>query len=147
MTCYYLDLGSASDWSCPEGNLLQPIRSTNQIWVVKRHQYEISALFSQMSFRWEFGRKFFQTKLLSSLSHKICRLLSCTRACYGTAFNSFIIAARMKTRVSSGCSKLWVCGQISMGWQFKWSLFDSTFTWCYLFFSILQTEILNFSFH
>ena len=35
------------------GNLLQPIRSTTQIWVVKRHQYGISALVSQTSFRWQ----------------------------------------------------------------------------------------------
>ena len=45
MTCYYPDLGSASDWSCHRGNLLQPIRSTSQIWVITRHQYGISALF------------------------------------------------------------------------------------------------------
>ena len=85
MTCYYLDLGSASDLSCPTGILLQPIRSTNQMWVVKRHQYAIAALFSQTSFRGEFGRKFFHTKLLSRLSHKIF-----FPACYGTAFNPFL---------------------------------------------------------
>ena len=28
MTSHYPDLGSASDWSCCEGNLFQPIRST-----------------------------------------------------------------------------------------------------------------------
>ena len=44
------DLGSASDWLCHMGNLLQPIRSTTQIWVVTRHQYGISVLISQMSF-------------------------------------------------------------------------------------------------
>ena len=49
MTCHYTDLSSASDWSCREGNLIQPIRSTTQIWVVTRHQYAISALVSQMS--------------------------------------------------------------------------------------------------
>ena len=43
-------LGSASDWSCRVGNLLQPISSTTQIWVVTRHQYGISALVSQPSF-------------------------------------------------------------------------------------------------
>ena len=32
-------------------NLLQPIRSTTQIWVVTCHQYAISVLVSQMSFR------------------------------------------------------------------------------------------------
>ena len=30
----YPVLGSASDWSCHVGNLIQPIRSTTQIWVV-----------------------------------------------------------------------------------------------------------------
>ena len=33
MTRHYPDLGCASDWSCREGNLLQPVRSTTQIWV------------------------------------------------------------------------------------------------------------------
>ena len=32
------------------GNLIQPIRSTTQIWVVMRHQYGISVLVSQASF-------------------------------------------------------------------------------------------------
>ena len=38
---HYPDLGSVSDSSFREGNLLQPIRSrsTTQIWVVLRHQY------------------------------------------------------------------------------------------------------------
>ena len=36
MTCCYSDLGGASDWSGPETNLLQPIRSTTPIWVVTR---------------------------------------------------------------------------------------------------------------
>ena len=47
--CRYPDLGSASDRSCRAVNLPQPIRSTTQIWVVIRHQYGISALFSQTS--------------------------------------------------------------------------------------------------
>ena len=50
MTRHYPDLGSAFDWSCRVGNLLQPIRSTIQIWVVTRHQYGISALISQRLF-------------------------------------------------------------------------------------------------
>ena len=33
------DLGSASGWSCHLGYLLQPMRSTTQIWVVTCHQY------------------------------------------------------------------------------------------------------------
>ena len=35
------------------GNLLQPIRSTSQIWVVTRHQYGISAPISKTLFRGE----------------------------------------------------------------------------------------------
>ena len=53
MTHHYLDLGSASDWSCRVGNVLQPIKITTQFWVVTRHQYGISALVSQTSFRGE----------------------------------------------------------------------------------------------
>ena len=37
VTCHYPDLGSASDWSCRVGNLIQPIRRTAQIWVVTHH--------------------------------------------------------------------------------------------------------------
>ena len=36
-----LIVSSASDWSCRERNLLQPIRSTTQIRVVTSHQYGI----------------------------------------------------------------------------------------------------------
>ena len=50
MTRHTPDMLSASDWSWRLGNLIQPIRSTTQIWVVTRHQYGISALVSQTSF-------------------------------------------------------------------------------------------------
>ena len=50
MTGHSPDLGSTSVWSCRVGNLLQPIRSTTQIWVVTRHQYGISVLVSQTSY-------------------------------------------------------------------------------------------------
>ena len=53
MMLHYPDLGSASDLSCRVGNLIQPIRSTTQIWVVTRHQYGISALVSQTLFSGE----------------------------------------------------------------------------------------------
>ena len=50
MTRHYTDLSSASDWSCCVGNLIQPVRSATQIWVVTPNQYGIFALVSQMSF-------------------------------------------------------------------------------------------------
>ena len=49
MTHHYPDLGSASDWSYRMGNLIQPIRSTAQIWVVTSQWHGISALDSQTS--------------------------------------------------------------------------------------------------
>ena len=52
-TCHFRDLGSASDWLKQISLAAQPIRITTQIWVVKRHQYGISALVPQMSFRAE----------------------------------------------------------------------------------------------
>ena len=53
MTLHYPDLGSASDWLNQISQAARPIRSTTQIWVVTRHQYGISALISQTSFRGE----------------------------------------------------------------------------------------------
>ena len=49
MTFHYLDLGSASDWSCCEGNFFQPIRSTTsgkeyQIVREKRKESEFYSL-------------------------------------------------------------------------------------------------------
>ena len=57
MTRRYPDLGGASDLSFRAArNLLQPIRNTIWIWVVTRHQYGISALVSQTTFRGETSR-------------------------------------------------------------------------------------------
>ena len=49
MTRHYPDLGSTSDWLNQISYAARPIRSPNQIWVVTRHQYGISALVSQTS--------------------------------------------------------------------------------------------------
>ena len=50
MTRHYPDLGRVSDRSWRLGNLLQPIRSTTQTWLVTHHQYGFSALVSQIHF-------------------------------------------------------------------------------------------------
>ena len=57
MTCYYPDLGSAPDWSNQTFLEARPIRSTTRIWVVTRHQYGISALICQTSFRGKTTRR------------------------------------------------------------------------------------------
>ena len=52
----YPDLGTFlvfSDWSYCMGNQFQAFRSTTHLWVVTRHQYGISALFSRMFFHRE----------------------------------------------------------------------------------------------
>ena len=68
MTRHCPDLGSASDWSCRVVNLIQPIRSTTQIWVVTRHQYGISALVSQTSFGGETSGSVAKYRLFSQAS-------------------------------------------------------------------------------
>ena len=52
---YWWGLGSSSDWSCYKGNLLQPIINATQILVLTRHQFGISAVVSQTSFRGKTG--------------------------------------------------------------------------------------------
>ena len=49
ITCYYPDLGSSSNWSVLWREYVQLIERTTQIWVLIRHQYEISAVVSQTS--------------------------------------------------------------------------------------------------
>ena len=80
MTRHYLDLGSASDWSCHVGNLIQPIRRTTQIWVMMPHQHGISALVYQTSLRGETSgsvvkcQLFSQAISMSTYSKWICLL-------------------------------------------------------------------------
>ena len=62
MTLPYPDLGGASDWLKEN---FKPIRSSTQIWVVTRHQYGISVLISQTSFRGETSGDFAKCRLFS----------------------------------------------------------------------------------
>ena len=45
MTRHGAYLGSASDWSCRVGNLIQPIRISTQIWVVTRDSMDFLCSF------------------------------------------------------------------------------------------------------
>ena len=67
MTSHYPDLGSASDWLTQISRAAQPIRRTTQIWVVTRHQYGISALVSQTSFRGETSGSVAKWRLFSQV--------------------------------------------------------------------------------
>ena len=53
MTLHYADLSSASDLLKQMFHAAWPIRSTSQVWAVTCHQYWISALVSQTTFRGE----------------------------------------------------------------------------------------------
>ena len=77
MTRHYPDLVGASDCSCCVGNLIQPIRSTTQIWVVTRHQYGISALVSQTSFCGETSGSVAKCRRFSQATWKQKRLIGC----------------------------------------------------------------------
>ena len=65
VTRHYPDLDSASDWLNQISHAARPIRSTAQIWVVTRHQYGISALVSQTSFRGETSGSVAKCRLFS----------------------------------------------------------------------------------
>ena len=65
MTRHYPDLGSACDWLNQISQVARPIRSTTQIWVVMRHQYETSALVSQTSFGGETSGSMAKCQLFS----------------------------------------------------------------------------------
>ena len=72
------DLGSACDWLEQNSHAKRPIRSTIQIWVVRRHQYGISALVSQMSFRRETSDGVAKYRLFSPASiYNVLFLESC----------------------------------------------------------------------
>jgi len=75
MTCRFPDLGSASDWSSRLGNLLQPMRGITQIWVVTRHQYGISLLVHQASFRGETSVGVVKSRLFSEATVWTNRLI------------------------------------------------------------------------
>ena len=51
MTCYYLNLSSNCDWMKQILLAVRQMKSATQIWVVTRHQYGISKLVPQTSFR------------------------------------------------------------------------------------------------
>lgn len=63
------DLGSASDWSCCRGNLLQQIQSTTNIWVVIIKSYVVSTEFLHLSFNGETSRKIIKYQLLSQANY------------------------------------------------------------------------------
>ena len=65
MTCHNLDLDSASDWLRQICFAARPIKSTTQIWVVTRHQYGISEVVSQTSFRGETSGTVAKSRLIS----------------------------------------------------------------------------------
>ena len=74
MTRHYPDLGTASDWSYREGKLLQPIWGTTQIKAVTHHQYGISALVSQTSFRGETSGGVLKCRLFSPTTLMILKI-------------------------------------------------------------------------
>ena len=53
----------------PLGNLLQPIRTTTQIWVMTCHQYVISVLVSQTLFHQETSGGVAKSQLFSQANH------------------------------------------------------------------------------
>ena len=130
MTRCYPDLASASDWSCRVGNLIQPIRSTTQIWVVTRHQYGISALVSQTSFGGETSgsvakcRLFSQATVFQSWVHSSL-YLHMKNLKPDQHFKCLSPRGAMKALSHNSCSVLY-CNNLSTN-LFSWSV--STAPW------------------
>ena len=66
MSSDYPDLGSASHWLKQIFHAI-PIRITTQIWVMKRHQYGISAVVAQTSFPGETNGDVVKCQLFSQV--------------------------------------------------------------------------------
>ena len=90
MTRHYPDLGRASDWLKQISHAARPIRSSTQIWVETRHQYGISALVSQTSFRRETSGGVAKLACVASVSVR---------------FRSKERGTRVKDRAKNGASK------------------------------------------
>ena len=109
MMCHYPNLGGASDWSRHVRNLIQPIRSTTQIRVVSRHQYGISALVCQTSFR---GKTVVASRNVGCfLRLQVLKpaMLFYQREPRGTCTNHFDVCHLCQYSFSFCRLKLWTC--------------------------------------
>ena len=97
MKCHYPDVSSVFNWSCHVGNLLQPIRSTTQIWEVTRHQYGVFAFVPQTSFR---------GKINSGVAE--CRLFSWA-AFKSNHRHSELTKRNVALRTAHCNSRIWIC--------------------------------------
>ena len=57
------------------------------------------------------------------------------------------LTARVLDGVFEGVSNSWDCGRNPMMWPIKWKLSACTYTWCCLFFKILQIKICKLGRH
>ena len=66
---------------------------------------------------------------------------------FAVSFKSFVnvltlsLPQSVMEALTKGGSNFWLCERNPIVWLFKWNLVSSTFTWYYLYFSILQNEI------
>ena len=86
MTCHYLGLDSVSDRLKQISRAAQLIRITTQIWVVTRHQHEISVLLTQKLFRRKTSGVVAKCRLSSQVKAKKF-FLELSRPFYGCALS------------------------------------------------------------
>ena len=90
MTCYYLDLGSASDGFAPREIWFNQSEAQTRSWWWDVISMEFLHSFLWRHFAGSLAETFFTQNYCHACHTRFCRLLSCTRACYGTAFNPFL---------------------------------------------------------
>ena len=121
--------GSASDWSCRVGNLLQPIRSTIQIWVMTRHQYGISALISQRLFCRETSGGVAKCRLFSQATRQLkLAIMRLTKGGSSAHFSDVWISDEVPLRCLIYLSEkkykevkknTWIFSLFSKGWKLR----------------------------
>ena len=138
MTCHYPCLGSTSDWLRQISHAARPIRSTTKIWVVTDHQYGISSLVSQTSFRRETGGGIVKCQLFSQLKEITKEGIKIKRIINKTAnFNPFTLRPSYDEMI---CHQILWCYHLNKPlWQnvsivlLPWILLKEISTLCELF--------------
>ena len=98
------------------------------------------------SFMWEKGSNILLTLSLPEYLMEFCKVTltfeSVDKILWCDHSNESSLPVLSYGTIYLGCSSnFWVCGPNPMMWPFKWKLSACTYTWCWLFFKILQNEI------
>ena len=110
MTRQYPGMGSVSDWLKQISRAARTIRNTTHTWVLTRHQYRISALVSQTSFRGKTSGRVVECLLFSQarllLTFPVINFLFCFLCLITAPFHCYFFrSGTFGSVVEYGCEK------------------------------------------